>query len=97
MAGDLLRLGSRLRPRLRSLTNAPMHRYDVASPLVVVSGDSGSDSEGTERTLKAARKPSRAVNVEAKTHMEAAAFLSHLADFYRHGVSWFSDAGSPAA
>lgn len=47
--------------------------------------------------LKAARKPSRAVNVEAKTHVEAAAFLSHLADIYRHGVSWFSDAGSPAA
>jgi len=55
------------------------------------------DSKGTEPTLKAARKPSRAVNVEAKTHMEAAAFLSHLADIYRHGVSWFSDAGSPAA
>ena len=47
--------------------------------------------------LKAKRKPSRAVNVEAKTHMEAAAFLSHLADIHRHGVSWFSDAGSPAA
>ena len=47
--------------------------------------------------LKAKRAASRAVNVEAKTHMEAAAFLSHLADFYRHGVSWFSDAGSPAA
>ena len=47
--------------------------------------------------LKAARKPSRAVNVEAKTHVEAAAFLSHLADFYRHGVSWFSDACAAAA
>lgn len=55
------------------------------------------NSEGLEPALKAAPQPSRAVNVEAKTHMEAAAFLSHLADFYRHGVSWFSDAGSPAA
>jgi hypothetical protein len=55
------------------------------------------DIEGTEPTLKAAREASRAVNVEAKTHVEAAAFLSHLADIYRHGVSWFSDAGSPTA
>ena len=54
-------------------------------------------SEGTERTLKAARKPSRAVNVEAKTHVEAAAFLSHLADIYRDGVSWLSDACAAAA
>jgi hypothetical protein len=47
--------------------------------------------------LKAKCAASPADHVETKAHMEAAAFLSHLADIYRDGVSWFSDAGSPAA